>query len=157
MKKLLLIFLLLAIILSIGGCTDDEILEISDDEDNFYNEQTEESVEVIDEWAFYNERAKMFVTAMAVGDFEEAVSMFDDTMMQVLPASVLQSDVWDLVVGYVGEFISVHETENLMVDGYYISFITSHHENSGVTLRVVFSEEGLIAGLFVDAYPEIDE
>jgi dienelactone hydrolase len=83
--------------------------------------------------------------------------MFDPTMKQAVPASVLQNNVWNLIVEHAGAFIAVHDIENLMADGYYICLITSQHETRGVTLRVVFSENGLVSGLFIDDYPTITE
>ena len=107
-------------------------------------------------WGPYNERAEAFITAMAEGDFDAAAAMFDATMKRALPAATLENDVWGLVVNSAGEFVSFHETENKLIDGYYVCFVTSRHETSGVTLRVVLSRDGLVSGLFIDAYPIIE-
>ena len=107
------------------------------------------------DWGYYNERAEAFVTAMAVGDFDAAAAMFDATMKRALPVATLENEVWKLIVNKAGEFESIHETENKFVDGYYVCFVTSRHELSGATLRVVLSGDGLVAGLFIDAYPII--
>ena len=106
-------------------------------------------------WTFYNERAEAFVTAMANGDFEAATAMFDPTMKRALPEAKLENDVWNVVIEQAGAFIGVHEIENSLVDGYYVCFTTSRHEIRGVTLRVVFSENGLVSGLFIDGYQTI--
>jgi len=144
MKKLFITFIILILILSIGGCTENK-------NDSAADNNSEEQID----WGKYNGRADEFVHAMANGDFDAAVAMFDATMAQVLPASALQSDVWDLVCANAGAFIEFYEKENQAVDGYYICFITSRHENTGVKLRVVFSENTLIAGLFIEDYPAI--
>ena len=141
-KKLLTAILCAIMFMHISGCAKPE---------NGNGEQTPQDVD----WSFYNERAEEFVTAIAGGDFDAAVAMFDSTMKRMLPAAKLQNDVWNVVLGQTGAFIGIHETENLAVDGYFISFITSEHENRGATLRVVFSENGLISGLYIDGYPTI--
>ena len=95
---------------------------------------------------------------MADGDFDAAVSMFDETMKQALPASSLQYSVWNLIVGQAGAFIEVHDIVHSVADGYYICFITSRHESTGVMLRIVFSENGLlVSGLFIERYSAIAE
>jgi len=108
------------------------------------------------DWGVYNGRAEAFVAAMAAGDFDAAAGMFDATMKRALPAATLESEVWAPIVKRAGEFVSFHKTENKFIDGYYACFVTSAHEASGVTLRVVLSEDGLVSGLFIDAYPIID-
>jgi len=107
------------------------------------------------QWEFYNERAESFVTAMATGDYKAAVDMFDATMKRALPSARLQNDVWNVVVDQAGQFVTVNKTENLFFEGYFICFVTSLHENTGVTLRIVFSQNGLVSGLFIDGYPTI--
>ena len=109
------------------------------------------------DWEFYNGRAKEFVTAMSAGDFNAAVEMFDKTMKRALPAKSLQTGVWDVVTGQAGAFVSINKTENQAAQGYFICFVTSEHADKGVTLRVVFSKDGQVAGLFIDGYPDINE
>jgi len=106
-------------------------------------------------WEFYNERAEYFVTAMSTGDFGTARDMFDRTMKLVVSKSRLENEIWNAIIEQAGEFISIHEIENLVYDGYLICFVTSQHENTGVTLRVVFSQNGLISGLFIEGYTPI--
>lgn len=144
MKRLLAVFLILMLIFSVGGCTKTE------------NENNDDSTPD-DYWDSYNERAEAFVTAMANGDFDAAAAMFDNTMKQAVTVSTLQNDIWNIIIEQAGDFVDVHEIENLLADGYYICFTTSRHEIGGVTLRIVFSEDGLIAGLFIDGYPTIAE
>lgn len=150
MKKLLTVFLILMLVVaSIGGCAKTED-ENTDDSTLSDDKKADEG-----EWDFYNKRAEEFVTSMADGDFDAAVAMFDATMKNGVPASTLQNDVWNLVVAQAGEFVGVYEIENSLIDGYYICFTTSRHETRGVTLRIVFSKDGLVVGLYIDSYPTI--
>ena len=158
---MLALFLISIVVVGIGGCT--EIKTGNKDNFTLINALADEPRSSIDQsgindlWDFYNERAQIFVTAMANSDFETADAMFDATMKQAVPVSVLQNDVWNSIVEHAGAFVTIYEIKNMMVDGYYICFITSQHETRGVTLRVVFSENGLVSGLFIDGYPTIAE
>ena len=143
MKKYWAIMVILVLICGIGGCA------------NLGSKPSADETDTIDNWDFFNERAEVFVTAMANGNFEAAVDMFDETMKQALSVSALQNDVWNPIIQQAGEFVAIYEIENLLMDGYYICFTTSQHETSGVKLRIVFSENGLMSGLFIDGYPAI--
>jgi len=136
MKKLLATALGLILLLGVAGCS-----------------RTESQNREID-WDFYNTRADALVSAMGDGDFEAAFAMFDEAMQQALPVNEMH-DVWDMVTAQAGEFMSVYDIRNMFYEGHYFCFTTSRHENSGVTLRIVLAEDGLVAGLFVDGYPEL--
>ena len=106
-------------------------------------------------WALYNERAEAFVTATASGDFDVAADMLDETMTEAAGgASGLQA-VWADITGQAGAFVAIYEIENTFTQGYFLCDVASWHENAGVTLRVVFSEDGLIAGLSTLAITEL--
>jgi len=137
-KKLLAIILSFMLLVITNGCAKDNTPH--DDID----------------WAFYNERAETLVKAMANDDFDVAAAMFDKAMAQRVGVPGLQ-DLWLKVNSQADEFINIHKTENIMENGRYRCFITSRHENSGVTLRVVFSKDGFITGLFVEDYPVITD
>lgn len=141
MKKIIAFLLIFVMIAGLAGCKGNKGNEVPDAEPGT--------------WEFYNAYAEKFVKLMADGDFDAATDMLDAAMLQLMPATVLKDDFWDLIVGQTGKFIDIHDIENLEAEGYYICFVTSRHENTGVKLRVVFSEDGLIAGLFIDDYPEI--
>ena len=98
------------------------------------------------DWAFYNERATAFITATANGDYGTAAAMFDDTMTQMFGADGLRG-AWADVIALAGEFVAVKSIENAADDGYFISGVISQHEIFGFGWNVVFSEDGLIAGL----------
>jgi len=117
-----------------------------------------ENNEPIDEsqiqWVQYNERAEAFISFMVSDDFDGAVAMFDRTMERSLSAPMLKA-LWDEIVQHAGGFISFHDADNMLADGYFVCDITSAHENIGVTLRVVFDRNDLVAGFFIIDYPEL--
>jgi len=144
-KKLLAITLSLMLLVIASSCT-------KNNENTPNSEVTATNVN----WEFYNERAEAFVVAMADDDFDTAAAMFNEAMAQGLGVSELQ-DFWSQINVEAGAFVNVHEIENATSDGHYRCFITSRHESSGVVLRVTFSEDGLIAGLFIVDYPTISD
>jgi len=103
-------------------------------------------------WEFSDQRAKEFITFLVNGDFESAVAMFDRTMSRALSESDL-GDLWNEIINRAGAYIEFVEAENYEVDAHYISEVTSRHEITGVTLRVVFDQAGLIAGFFILEFP----
>jgi hypothetical protein len=149
MKKIIMFLLAFAMIFAVS-CTQ----EGQDGKTDF---KLPELIGEPGEWDFYNSRAEHFVILMANGDFDKAYDMFDEALKQAMTAAVLKNDVWDIISAQAGAFGEIYKTENLTADGYYICFVTSKHKNIGVTLRVVFSENGSISGLFIDGYPEIEE
>jgi len=82
--------------------------------------------------------------------------MFDATMTRLVSTSDLQ-EIWDGIVLRAGAFASFHSVANSTHSGYFLCNVISRHVNSGVNLRVVFSGDGLIAGLFIDGYPNISD
>ncbi|MCL2248385.1 MAG: DUF3887 domain-containing protein [Oscillospiraceae bacterium] len=101
------------------------------------------------DWAFYNQRAEAFVSAMAEGDFDGAVAMFDDVMAGAAGAADMQV-LWEAIIGEVGEFYHIDEIENIIAEEFFLCLVTTIHEHFIVVLRVVFNEDGFVAGFFVD-------
>lgn len=145
MKKVIIFLVIISLMLSVfTSCTS-----------TTDKEQDNNTTSEID-WSFYNTRAETFVTVLSDGDYQSAVNMFDETMKQAYSVTALQND-WALVTAQAGAFSAIHEIENSTVDGYYICLVTSQHTVTGVTLRLVFSEDGLVAGMFIVDYPVIPE
>ena len=107
-------------------------------------------------WDFYNQLAEAFVTAMASGDFDSAMGMLDEAMTGALGAEDLQA-VWEGLVAEAGAFSLVHEIVNETIEEFFVCFVTSHHERSALTLRVVFSEDGLLAGLSIEGFTPLPD
>jgi dienelactone hydrolase len=108
--------------------------------------ETSDYTEDID-WNFFNQRAEEFIIRLAGGDFDIAHSMLDQTMAGILDPSALQA-LWEEAVALSGEFIEIYDIENDKIDEHYISGVIGRHEEVGFGWNVVFSEDGLIAGLF---------
>ena len=98
-------------------------------------------------WEFYNQLAEDFVMAVARGDYDTAVGMFDETMTAVVSADDLQSMWEETIIPLAGEFITIYRIENGMADGFFISGVIMRHEDTGFGWNIVFSEDGLIAGI----------
>jgi len=98
-------------------------------------------------WDFYNQRAEEFVIAVAQSDFDTAVGMFDEAMTAVVDADTLQEMWEETIITLAGEFIAIYDIENGMRDGFFISGVIMRHEEIGFGWNIVFSEDGLIAGI----------
>jgi len=152
-NKLILVFsfvFLLLLIASGCGNSNNDINDISDEAPPT-NDITSNDVD----WDFYNQRAEAFVSAMATADFDGALGMFDEAMTEALNAEDLQV-IWESLLVEVGAFFYIYEIENEVEQEIFACFVTSHHENSGLTLRVAFSADGLIAGFSVDGFPALE-
>ncbi|MCL2046028.1 MAG: alpha/beta fold hydrolase [Oscillospiraceae bacterium] len=147
MKQKIRIFpflLLLCLLCLLGACSKTTAPEAS-----------EQSGDI--DWAFYNELAETYVTAMANSDFDQAYEMFDDTMKLLVSVSALETEIWTPIIEEAGAFEEILSIRNVPYDGYYICFTISRHEDSGVILQIVFSEKGFVAGLFVNEYITIED
>ncbi|MCL2569126.1 MAG: alpha/beta fold hydrolase [Oscillospiraceae bacterium] len=152
MKRLKLLAPLLLVLLLLTGCSGPAEAPVQ----NTPAPTPEDAIAADVDWAFYNAKAETFVTAMADGNFDTAVSMFGEAMAEAADEAALEG-IWDSIAAQAGAFVSVYEIENLEADEFFISFLTAQHENSGVTLRIVFSAEGLIMGLGIDGFPALEE
>jgi len=140
MTKKLLFATIFIIVFSVYGCADRDVGEPID-------------ASTVD-WQFFNERAEEFIILMNEGNFSDAVAMFDRTMTRALKEPALKK-IWDDIIESTGNFVSFHKIENQVIDGYFICEVTSFHTDIGVTLRVVFDKDGLIAGYFNLGYSMI--
>ena len=161
LKKSILVLLIFTVIFVAAGCSDDKDKEESGaGSGSANNHALPELSGEPGEWEFYNTRAEFIVISMANGDFNSVVAMFDATMSRLQSASVT-GDIWTAIIAQAGEFTEIHGIENLEHEEdnikYHICFITSRHENSGVTLQLVFDESGLVAGFFIADYPVLDD
>jgi alpha-beta hydrolase superfamily lysophospholipase len=93
------------------------------------------------------EEARKLIMQMAEGEFETAVESFDDTMRNALPAEKLK-EVWGQLTTQLGTYVSQGEARTTSEDNYDIVVITTQFEKGLVDARVVFDDEGRVAGLF---------
>jgi len=99
------------------------------------------------DWNDTDHRAEQFVTALVNGDYSIAKEGFDANMEKALGKNGLKR-AWESTVKAAGTFVSIMGTKTEPNDDYEIYIVTSRHQNKGIASRVVFSKDGLIAGLF---------
>jgi alpha-beta hydrolase superfamily lysophospholipase len=148
--KMIFVVIVFLMLLAVTGCGNDELAlndEIAPDVEAVPNVDADSYVgtEEVD-WDFFNEKATVFVTATADGDYDVAAAMFDETMTRAFGAEGLQ-DAWELIIGIAGEFVGIHEILNDAVDEFFIAGVIMRHETIGFGWNIVFSEDGLIAGV----------
>ncbi|MCL2107730.1 MAG: alpha/beta fold hydrolase [Oscillospiraceae bacterium] len=174
MKKFRFAAVLLALVFTLTACNNDNDSDgqltidngqltidepYEQDEPLTIDEQDEPLAveENLDPWGIYNEAAEKFVRFCADGDFAAAESGLNAEMRQHGVDSAALQGIWEAIELQAGPFHEVLDFDNLEADGYFISDVTSRHENSGVILRLVFDEGGLIAGLFIQGYPVLEK
>jgi pimeloyl-ACP methyl ester carboxylesterase len=96
-------------------------------------------------------RAAAFVDALAGDDFEAVTADFDETMAKVMPAAKLKQ-TWDGVQAQYGKFKQrrasrVESTKAKEVE-YDIVFVTGEFEKGPLDVKVVYTKEGKVTGLF---------
>jgi len=85
--------------------------------------------------------------ALLHGDFTIAAEGFDEDMTKALGVRGLRR-AWLNTVRNAGVFDSFMDIEFSEYEVYEIYDVVTNHENRNVNTRVVFSDDGLIAGLF---------
>ena len=108
------------------------------------------------DWEDPELRAEQFVTALVNGDFRVAAEGFDSAMKRALSVSALRR-AWESTVTQAGSYISLERTEIIPHEEYSIYLVTTRHEIMGVSTRIVFDTDGLVAGLFFSYVPNYDE
>jgi len=91
--------------------------------------------------------AKDLVDLLVKGDYEKAVTNFDDTMTKALPTDKLQ-EVWNTIIAQTGAFVEqlgVRKEKTLQYD---VVFVTCKFERAVLDAKVVFNRENQISGLF---------
>ncbi|WP_278469969.1 alpha/beta hydrolase [Gimesia maris] len=91
--------------------------------------------------------AREFVTQLVQGDYREAVSSFDSKMSHHLPEDKLQK-LWEGISGQWGEFQQIQSIRLQKVPQYQIALVTCRFEKGLLDVKVVFSANQQIAGLF---------
>ena len=118
-----------------------------------YGSSNEPGISEID-WDNHEERAEQFVMALVNGDYSVAAAGFDEAMNRELDTGKLKKAWEDTVIKQAGAFVSIVKTEIVPHDEYEIYEVSSRHEKAGITSRVVFSSDGLVAGLYFVPFVE---
>jgi len=108
--------------------------------------EEEPGISFID-WNNHDLRAEQFVTALINGDFTIASEGFDEEMKRALGVMGLERS-WRDTVRIAGEFISIAGVESVPHDEYDIYHVITLHKNRDINTRIVFSDDGSVAGLF---------
>ena len=106
----------------------------------------EPGISLID-WNDRDGRAGQLVAALVNEDYSIAREGFDAAMKRGLSTNALKK-VWGDMIADAGEFNSISGTETIPHDEYEIYEVLSQHETLGIITRIVFSSDGLVAGLF---------
>jgi len=141
-RKTVMLLMVLMLFMFVSGCSDDAAPDVDSDVDL---DVAQEEVN----WDFYNNLATEFITAWASGDYDAAAAMFSDEMAQGFGMDGLMG-LWSDIAALVGAYIEIHDIENYAADDLYLSIVITRHEEFGFGWRVVFSEEGIIVGLFTE-------
>ena len=106
----------------------------------------EPGISTID-WEDHDERVEQLVIALVNGDFTIVAEGFDAQLQKALSVRRLGS-AWKGMLRRAGTFIAIVGTELEPHDEYVIYNVLTRHQSSGLNVRIVFSDDGLVAGLF---------
>lgn len=91
--------------------------------------------------------ARTFVNFLSEGKFEEPCGLFNKKIAEAMPSEKLK-EVWDGIIGKVGEFEEVAKTKLTEEVGYRMVYVTCKFAKTSLDLKVVFDKEAKIAGLW---------
>jgi fermentation-respiration switch protein FrsA (DUF1100 family) len=91
--------------------------------------------------------ARRFVDQLARGDFAGATAMYDDAMRAALPEPRLR-EAWSAVNAQAGPFQRQEGARVERAGAYQTVFVTSRFEKTALDIKVVFDDNGRVAGLF---------
>lgn len=94
--------------------------------------------------------AHSFIDLLAKGDFAGAEQKFDPEMRKGLPADKLEV-AWKAVQAQYGPFKGQGATRKGQAQGYDLVLVKCDFEKGALGLRLAFSKEKRIAGMFFDA------
>ena len=91
-------------------------------------------------------KARAFLTALEKGDYQLAVSEFDETMLKVFGADKLEAMWTKQLPPQLGAFKKQAGARREALQGYEIVLVTCEFEKTSLDARVVFDKAGKIAG-----------
>ncbi|MBI4244680.1 MAG: DUF3887 domain-containing protein [Planctomycetes bacterium] len=95
----------------------------------------------------YIEKGKDFVNFLSDNKFDDAISMFDQTMKEAMSSNQLK-EIWKTLQNQVGNYKQIVGERMELLKPYYVVFITCKFERSDVDIKIVFDESVNISGLF---------
>ncbi len=102
------------------------------------------------------QKAKDFLILLEKQKFEEATDYFAPIVYNQLPASKLK-DIWIQINNQVGSFEKLARSRTETMKNWNVVYLTCKFEKSLLDLKLVFTEEDKIAGIFfVPSKPEIE-
>jgi uncharacterized membrane protein YhfC len=93
------------------------------------------------------EKAAAFIEQLSEGQYEEATTAFDQTMLGALPPAGLQK-IWEDLNLSFGAYQSTGEVTTQTSGEYTAVIVETHFERAVLNLRVVFNRSGQISGFF---------
>jgi fermentation-respiration switch protein FrsA (DUF1100 family) len=91
--------------------------------------------------------AKQIITQMSQGNFAAVETQFDETMQSQLPADKLKG-AWDQLVANYGAYQGQKGVTTGQQQGFNIVVVTTQFPASDLNIRLVFGQDGRVAGLF---------
>ncbi len=101
-------------------------------------------------------KANTFVDSLNAGMYEAAMKDFDNKMKQALPSEKLKQ-IWESIQAQVGPIKEKLGIRTEKAGGYDIIYVVCAFENSNLDVKVVFSSDEKIAGLFFLPSKELQE
>ena len=102
------------------------------------------------------QKAKDFLSLLENQKFEEATDYFAPIVYNQLPASRLK-DIWIQINNQVGSFEKLVRNRTETMKNWNVVYLTCKFEKSLLDLKLVFSEEDKITGIFfVPSKPEVE-
>ena len=122
-------------------------LKVIDTKGDTDAETKEEYISVTRAAVSLEEMAVAFVGFLRLGQYDEAVEMFDGTMSELMPAPILE-ETWNAVIAQVGEFEGIVGTRTTKYDIYDLVFVTCNFANATLDVQLTFDDSRQVAGLF---------
>jgi dienelactone hydrolase len=91
--------------------------------------------------------AKLFVSSLAIGDYENCVSGFDSTMKSLMSVEKTE-EIWKDLIQKLGRFQKQLAVREEKYQQYDIILVTCQFESSQIDIKVVYDPQRQVAGLF---------
>lgn len=96
-------------------------------------------------------KAAALIVAMAEGRYEDVTKEFDINMTAAVPVSGLK-DLWEEIVGQVGQWLSIASTTIGEEQGYHAVYVDSLFEKGFLDIKIVFDDHSNVVGLWLGSF-----